>query len=460
MPTPFEILLDPIVLTISGIYALLMIWEGIFPARKLPKVSNWQIKGISSYVIFLLLSAYLPLAYAEWLPTSSFINLSNINPAIAAIAGILVYEFGLYGWHRAMHAKKHLWRVFHQIHHSAERIDTYGAFYFSPMDMIGFTVLGTLAVSVLVGLPPASTTIFLLVTNFFNVFQHANIRTPTWLGYIIQRPESHSIHHQKGVHAYNYSDLPLFDILFGTFRNPSQFAEETGFFPGASSRIKEMLRFKDISAAFFALMLPLTGFAQQDSSQANLSRAQKWLIEPIKVTSLQVNTHPEYNGWGFELGRRLSDKLWLTSMVEKTQGGDFLKNYNPLHDYLISFKYFASITTFRYYLKPAARYSTFFDAGAIFQTASHKFLRGSDVFQEKARSAGPAIFIGGEGRIYKNTYFKWRSGLFINVYNGGNMKDRIDDGQDQPAFFMYPHLADAVIGKGTYAGDLAFGIKF
>ena len=38
----------------------------------------------------------------------------------------------------------------------------------------------------------------------------ANVRTPQWLGYLVQRPESHSVHHQRGVHAYNYSDLPLF----------------------------------------------------------------------------------------------------------------------------------------------------------------------------------------------------------------------------------------------------------
>jgi sterol desaturase/sphingolipid hydroxylase (fatty acid hydroxylase superfamily) len=33
-----------------------------------------------------------------------------------------------------------LWRIFHQMHHSAERLDTYGAFYFSPYDMIGFYI--------------------------------------------------------------------------------------------------------------------------------------------------------------------------------------------------------------------------------------------------------------------------------------------------------------------------------
>ena len=49
------------------------------------------------------------------------------------------------------------------------------------------------------------------------------------------------------MHAYNYSDLPLFDILFGTFRNPRDFAAEQGFWQGASSRVPQMLVFRDVA---------------------------------------------------------------------------------------------------------------------------------------------------------------------------------------------------------------------
>ncbi len=73
------------------------------------------------------------------------------------------------------------------------------------------------------------------------MFQHTNVRTPQWLGYFVQRPESHSHHHERGVHARNYSDLPVFDMLFGTFHNPRGFAPATGFYDGASARIIDML---------------------------------------------------------------------------------------------------------------------------------------------------------------------------------------------------------------------------
>ena len=67
MPTPFEILLDPVSLYILAMYFVLIMWEAIFPARKLPKVSFWQLKGIVAFFIFFLLSTYLPLLYAKWL---------------------------------------------------------------------------------------------------------------------------------------------------------------------------------------------------------------------------------------------------------------------------------------------------------------------------------------------------------------------------------------------------------
>ncbi len=246
MPTPLEILLDPISLVIMGMYILLMAWEALFPGRQLPQVKFWKLRGIAVFVFYFYLSSYLPLLWAEYLPGVQLFDLAAWGNLGGALAGILLYEFGMYVWHRTMHNSKWLWKVFHQMHHSAERLDTYGAFYFSPFDMVGWTALGTVCFSIITGLTPQAITITLLVTNFLGIFQHANIKTPVWLGYIIQRPESHTVHHARGIHAYNYSDLPLFDIIFGTFRNPPKYEHETGFYNGASARIGDMLLFREV----------------------------------------------------------------------------------------------------------------------------------------------------------------------------------------------------------------------
>jgi len=140
-----------------------------------------------------------------------------------------------------MHNVPFLWRWFHQMHHSAERVDIWGALYFHPFDTLGFTFVGSLALVVGFGVSPEAAIVINLAATFFGLFQHANIRTPHWLGYFIQRPESHSAHHERGVHARNYSDLPFWDIVFGTFHNPKEFTGEVGFFDGGSKQLGPML---------------------------------------------------------------------------------------------------------------------------------------------------------------------------------------------------------------------------
>jgi len=247
MPTPIEILLDPVSLFVIAMYTGLMLWEAFFPARELPKMRFWKLKGLTAFAIFFYLSSYLPLITDPYLEAYRLVDLTGLGTVGGALVGVLLYEFGVYVWHRAMHRSDFLWRTFHQMHHSAERLDTYSAFYFSPLDMAGWTVLGSICFALLIGISPQAITVVILVTNFFSIFQHSNINTPHWLGYIIQRPESHTIHHAKGIHRHNYSDLPIFDILFGTFYNPKSYEHETGFYTGASDRIADMLMFRDVT---------------------------------------------------------------------------------------------------------------------------------------------------------------------------------------------------------------------
>jgi len=247
LPTPWQIITDPVSLTVISIFLALMIAEALVPGRKLPTVKYWRLKGIVAFVIYFFISSYLPLIWSDYLFEYKIFDLTFLGDYWGGLVALLLYQFGVYVWHRSMHKSNFLWRVFHQMHHSAERVDTYGTFFFSPMDMIGFTVLTSLAMVWIAGFTAQATIYAIYTATFLAVIQHTNIKTPRWAGYIFQRPESHSVHHEKGVHAFNYSDLPLFDIIFGTFRNPKEFAKETGFYNGASSEVGKMLLFKDIN---------------------------------------------------------------------------------------------------------------------------------------------------------------------------------------------------------------------
>ncbi|WP_298546465.1 sterol desaturase family protein [uncultured Aquimarina sp.] len=247
LPSISAIVLDPISLVIIGMYIALMIWEAIAPARQLPKVKYWKAKGLISFAVFFLLSSYLPLIWDNYLIEYQIFDLTGLGVFGGAILGFVIYEFALYVWHRAMHASDFLWKVFHQMHHSIERMDSYSAFYFSPMDMIGFTFLGSFCFTIIAGFDPKAVVIIILITNFFAIVQHCNIRTPHWIGYLVQRPEGHTYHHKKGVHAYNYSDLSFIDMLFGTFSNPKTHPRESGFYSGGSEKIIDMILFRDIN---------------------------------------------------------------------------------------------------------------------------------------------------------------------------------------------------------------------
>lgn len=246
LPTPWQILTDPASIIVITIFLVLVIAEALIPARALPTVKFWRVKGMMAFIIYFFVSSYLPLIWNDYLAAYKIFDLTILGDYWGGLTALLFYELGVYVWHRSMHKSNLLWRVFHQMHHSAERVDTYGAFYFSLMDIIGFTFLTSMAMIWIAGFTPQATIYAIYGATFLAVIQHTNIKTPQWMGYIFQRPESHSLHHEKGVHAFNYSDLPLFDILFSTFRNPKDFSKETGFYQGASSKIGKMLLFKDI----------------------------------------------------------------------------------------------------------------------------------------------------------------------------------------------------------------------
>lgn len=248
MPSPLELLLDPISLAIFGLFFALALAEWAFPGRDLPRVRGWWARGLVSFAAYFFLSSYLPLLWDEHLAAHRVVDLTHLPAWLAAVIGVLVYEAFAYAYHRALHTSPWLWRNVHQMHHSAERLDTAGAFFFSPLDMIGWTAVGSLALVWIVGLPPQAATIALMAITFFGIFQHANLRTPRWLGYLIQRPESHTRHHGRDHHKNNYADLPIFDLLFGTFENPEHFEGETGLYDGASAQLKDMLLGRDLVA--------------------------------------------------------------------------------------------------------------------------------------------------------------------------------------------------------------------
>ena len=134
-----------------------------------------------------------------------------------------------------------LWRWLHQFHHSPTRLEVITSFYKNPFEIILNGILSAAILHSLLGISPAAVGICVLITALAELVYHMNLKTPRWLGLVFQRPEMHRIHHQQGLHHYNYSDLPIWDLLFGTYRNPVEVNNQTGFPLNNETRVTSLL---------------------------------------------------------------------------------------------------------------------------------------------------------------------------------------------------------------------------
>ena len=235
------------VIVLFTMLAVLIAAERLRPVRVFEEVPGWRLKCLAFIPIVVGLAASIPYLMAGLIESFKLLPGERLGIVGGALVGIVVSELVVYWAHRLHHRVPFLWRWIHQLHHSAERVDVFGAAYFHPFEIIEGTVVGVLIFNVVLGLAPEAAFFAAAWQAFNGIFQHGNIRTPTWLGYFIQRPEAHALHHERGVHGFNYANLPLWDILFGTFRNPVAWQGTAGFYPGASRQTLRMLLGRDIS---------------------------------------------------------------------------------------------------------------------------------------------------------------------------------------------------------------------
>jgi len=230
-----------------GLFAAFAVADRAFAARRFPRVKLWRTLGLVSALLYFAIGTYAPLFWDTILGRHRLIDASGWPFALQILAGYAVLSFLGYWWHRTMHAFAPVWRVVHQMHHSAERVDVWGAFYFHPIDMAGWALQASVSLVLVIGLSPEATLAAAGLSTALAMFQHLNVDTPRWLGWIVMRPEQHSVHHERGVHAGNYGDVALWDLLFGTFSNPATWSGEAGFHAGSTTRIAPLLVGKAIA---------------------------------------------------------------------------------------------------------------------------------------------------------------------------------------------------------------------
>ena len=113
--------------------AVVLAIERLRPGRALPVTRGWYARAAALNAAQLGIVVLGGHTWSVWLQGPSLLHLDGELPAIAQ--GLLCWfggTFVFYWWHRARHECDVLWRVLHQIHHSASRIETLTSFYKHP----------------------------------------------------------------------------------------------------------------------------------------------------------------------------------------------------------------------------------------------------------------------------------------------------------------------------------------
>ena len=222
--------------------------------RAFPKVGGWGLVALPFLLFGTAVSVMVPFWLpAAWLDSHRLMNLTGLGLWGAPLV-FLVASFAAYWFHRLEHRLDVLWRGLHQMHHSGERVDMPGWAVGHPLEFFFFTGIAVVVGVFVLGVDPLAASIAGVASGVMNQFEHLNVRTPRWIGYIIQRPEQHCLHHERDVHARNYGgDIVLWDMLFGSYANPPTFEGEVGFGKSAIRAMPAMMVFADVNGERSAL---------------------------------------------------------------------------------------------------------------------------------------------------------------------------------------------------------------
>ena len=235
------------ILLIFVLGAIFLTVERVAPGRSQPQASGWYLRAILLNLTQLGVVLLGGVTWSLWLHGASVISIASLHPVLQGFLCWFVGTFCFYWWHRARHKSNFLWQGLHQIHHSASRIETLTAFYKHPLEITINSIFSTMIVFLLMGASLEAAPWYSFFAAFGEFYYHANIRTPRWTGYFIQRPEQHSIHHQYELHDFNYGDITWWDRLFGTFREAPDFVSRCGFDTGCEQKLVQMLLFGNVN---------------------------------------------------------------------------------------------------------------------------------------------------------------------------------------------------------------------
>jgi len=202
--------------------------------RRFPHLTHPIQTGFTGAWSFVCTSAaiWAQVLFFIWFSVNGIGQALSVNYLTEGTLFYLIYSFINYWAHRVKHAWYPAWEYLHKMHHSPSHMDSRIAFYRHPLEMIANTLVLLFIGKLVLDVSAQAVAIALVIEGCLEIFHHSNIRLQKRLkilGYVIQTPEQHLLHHEKGRHKSNYSPLTLWDTLFNTVAFPSTKHVSVGF---------------------------------------------------------------------------------------------------------------------------------------------------------------------------------------------------------------------------------------
>ncbi|MSU77016.1 MAG: sterol desaturase family protein [Gemmataceae bacterium] len=211
------------------IFAIFAIAELAMPRRPLvankPKrwLSNLSLVAINTVVLrFAAPLSLSSLAESARINDWSLFNNLNLPVWLVGVLAVIALDFVVYLQHVLFHALPILWRL-HRVHHADLDVDVTTGLRFHTIE-IAISLCIKFAAVLVLGVPPIAVLVFEVLLNGTSIFNHANIKLPTWLDRMLRlfvvTPDMHRIHHSVHAEESNTNfgfNLPWWDYLLGTY---------------------------------------------------------------------------------------------------------------------------------------------------------------------------------------------------------------------------------------------------
>lgn len=214
-----------------GVMVLMAGWETLAPRRRLSvgKPLRWfsnlglvTLNTIAVRLAFTLGAVGIALTAQErgW----GLFNNVSLPPWLEVLLSVLTLDLAIYLQHVMFHAVPILWRL-HMVHHADLDVDVTTGLRFHTVEiLLSMGIKG--AAILLLGPPAIAVLIFEVLLNATSMFNHSNVRMPTWidrwLRLMVVTPDMHRVHHSVNVRETNSNfgfNLPWWDFLLGTYRS-------------------------------------------------------------------------------------------------------------------------------------------------------------------------------------------------------------------------------------------------